>query len=111
MSGYMLYDFPIVNCPFLSRNIPENPAPGVFDSQLIRYARGYSKDKDVLFQSIYSAFKVISFESGIFFTETYFRNLYDRHINLVHKLVTSVSHNVKGLFTECEILLVYYSES
>ena len=30
------FDFPIVNFPYLSSNIPESPAYGVFVSQLIR---------------------------------------------------------------------------
>ena len=37
------FDFPIVNCPYLSSNIPESPAYGVFVSQLIRFARVCSK--------------------------------------------------------------------
>ena len=33
------FNFHIVNFPFLSSNIPSAPAYGVYDSQLIRYAR------------------------------------------------------------------------
>ena len=33
------FNFPIVNFPFLSSNIPSAPAYGVYVSQLIRYAR------------------------------------------------------------------------
>lgn len=33
------FDFPIVNFPFLSSNIPTSPAYGVYISQLIRYCR------------------------------------------------------------------------
>ena len=36
------FDFPIVNFPFISSNIPESPAYGVYISQLIRYARACS---------------------------------------------------------------------
>ena len=61
----VMTDFPIVNFPYLSSNIPESPAYGVFVSQLIRYARVCSKFS---VQRIYSGFKVI--EEGIFFTET-----------------------------------------
>ena len=56
MSQYTLYDkrdnfdFPIVNCSYWSRNIPESPAYGVFASQLIRYARVCSKYEDFLFR-------------------------------------------------------------
>ena len=64
-------------------------------------------------QRIYSGFKVI--EAGIFFTETSlkqghssrklqttFRKLYGRHTYLVHQFDTSVSHMLKGLFTNCD---------
>ena len=33
------FDFHIVNCPFLSSNIPSSPSYGVYISQLVRYAR------------------------------------------------------------------------
>ena len=43
------FDFLTVNFPYLSSNIPESPAYGVFVSQLIRYARVGSKYEDFLF--------------------------------------------------------------
>ena len=36
------FNFPIVNSPFLSNNIPSAPAYGVYVSQLIHYARAWS---------------------------------------------------------------------
>ena len=42
--------FPVVNSPYLSSNIPESPAYGVFASQLIRYSRVCSKYEDFLFR-------------------------------------------------------------
>ena len=56
------FDFHIVNFPYLSSNIPESPAYGVFVSQLIRY--GFVQN-----MKIYSGFKVI--ETGIFLTENF----------------------------------------
>ena len=44
------FDFPIVNFPYLSSNIPESPAYSVFVSQLVRYARVCSKYEDFLFR-------------------------------------------------------------
>ena len=38
------FNFPIVNFPFLSSNIPSAPAYGVYVSQLIRYARANYQD-------------------------------------------------------------------
>ena len=42
------FNFPIVNFPFLSSNIPSAPAYGVYVSQLIRYARTCSNYQDVM---------------------------------------------------------------
>jgi hypothetical protein len=42
------FDFPIVNFPFLSSNIPTSPAYGVYISQLIRYCRACNVYSDVL---------------------------------------------------------------
>ena len=39
----MMTDFPMVNLQYLSRNIPESSAYGVFVSQFILYARVCSK--------------------------------------------------------------------
>ena len=42
------FNFPIVNFPFLSSNIPSAPANGVYVSQLIRYARACSNYQDFM---------------------------------------------------------------
>ena len=42
------FNFPIVNFPFLSSNIPSAPAYGVYVSQLIRNARDCSNDQDFM---------------------------------------------------------------
>ena len=42
------FNFPIVNFPFLSSNIPSAPAHGVYVSQLIRYARTCSNYQDFM---------------------------------------------------------------
>lgn len=42
------FSFPIVNFPFLSSNIPANPAYGVYISQLIRYSRACAHYADFL---------------------------------------------------------------
>ena len=43
----------LVNFPYLSRNIPEFPAYGVFISQLIHYARVCSKYEDCLLEDLF----------------------------------------------------------
>ena len=45
------FNFNIVNFPFLSSNIPQSPAYGVYVSQLIRYARASSAYIDFLVRS------------------------------------------------------------
>ena len=45
------FNFNIVNFPFLSSNIPQSPAYGVYVSQLIRYARASSAYSDFLVRS------------------------------------------------------------
>ena len=94
------FDFPIVNFPYLSSNIPESPAYGVFVSQFIRYTldflfRGYILVSKLLKQG-YSARKL----------QTTFRKFYGRHTDLVHKFDTSVSYMLNDLFTDCAIWLV-----
>ena len=42
------FNFPIVNFPFLSSNIPSAPAYGVYVSQLIRYSRTCSNYQDFM---------------------------------------------------------------
>ena len=42
------FNFNIGNFPFLSSNIPQSPAYGVFVSQLIRYARASSLYEDFI---------------------------------------------------------------
>ena len=45
------FNFNIVNFPFLSSNIPQSPAYGVYVSQLIRYSRASSAYGDFLVRS------------------------------------------------------------
>ena len=59
------FNFNIVNFPFLSSNIPQSPAYGVYVSQLIRYARASSAYSDLAYLflhhlSIYTMIKICS---------------------------------------------------
>ena len=40
------FNFPIVNFPFMSSNMPSAPAYGVYVSQLVRYAKKVQVGKD-----------------------------------------------------------------
>ena len=100
------FDFPIVKFPYLGSNIPESPACGVFVSQLIRYARVCSKYEDFLFRGSILISKLLKQGYSSRKLQTNFRKFYGRHTHLVHKFDTSVSHMLKGLFTNCDIWLV-----
>ena len=80
------FDFVIVNFPYLSSNISESPAYGVFVSQLIRYARVGSKYEDFLFRGSSLVSKLL--KQG-YSSRTTFRKFYGRHTDLVHKFDTS----------------------
>ena len=54
------FNFPIVNFPFLSSNIPSAPAHGVYVSQLIRYARACSNYQDFMERGKVLTTKVLS---------------------------------------------------
>ena len=90
------FDVPIVNFPYLSRNIPKSTVYGVFVSQLIRCSqvcsfRGSIKFLKLLKQG-YSSQKL----------PTTFRKLYGCDTDLVQKCNTSVLYMLNVLFTNCD---------
>ena len=46
------FNFPIINFPFFSSNIPSSPSYGVYISQLIRYARACSHFTNFVYRSV-----------------------------------------------------------
>ena len=101
------FDFPILHFPYLSSNIPESPACGVFVSQLIRYARVCSKYEDFLFRGSILVSKLL--KQGYYSSwklQTTFRKVYGRYTDLIHKFDTSMPHMLNGLFTNRDIWLV-----
>ena len=81
----------IINVAYLSRNIPESPAYGVFVSKLIRYARVCSKFEDFLFRGSILVSKLL--QQGYFSRKLHitFRKFNGRHTDLVHKFDTRVT--------------------
>ena len=75
----VMTDFPIVICPYLSSNIPESAAYGVFVSQLIRYARVCSKYEDFLFRGSIRVSKLLKQGYSARKFQTTFRKLCGRH--------------------------------
>ena len=103
------FDFPIVNFPYLNSNIPESSAYAVLVSQLIPFARLFSKHEDILRGSIlvakllkqgYSSQKLHCSRDIL---HGNFRLLLRNYMVAIH---TYVSHMLKGLFTNCDTWLV-----
>ena len=93
-----LYDFTFnfVNFPFLSSNIPQSPAYGVYVSQLIRYARASSAYIDFLVRSRLLTNKLSGQGYKRFKLITTFKKFYGRHYDLIGKF----QHSVTDLFLE-----------
>ena len=97
--------YPIVNFPYLSSNIPDSSAYGVFASQLIRYARACSKYDDFLFRRSIQVSKLL--KHG-YYLHGKFRLLFGNSMVIIQTLFThltlvSVSHMLKGFFTNCDM--------
>ena len=77
------FDFRIVNFPFISSNILESPAYGVYISQLIRYARACSSYCDFIYRGKAQTAKLI--EQGYVQNrlKVYGLKFYDRYNDLV----------------------------
>ena len=97
------FNFHTVNFAYLSSNIPESPACGVFVLQLIRYAWVCSKHEDFLFKGFILVLKLLKQGYSSRKRQTTFRKFYGRHRDLVHKFDTSVSNMLNDLFTDCDI--------
>ena len=94
------FNFNIVNFPFLSSNIPQSPAYGVYVSQLIRYARASSAYSDFLVRSRLLTSKLLGQGYNRFKLITTFKKFYGRHSDLIGKFQLSVTHMVTDLFLE-----------
>ena len=92
------FNFPIVNFPFLSSNIPASSAYGVYVSQLIRYARASSEYRSFLHRGKLLTKKLL--------TQGYckprliktIKKLYGCHQEIVDKFGVSVSKMNLGHF-------------
>ena len=94
------FSFNIVNFPFLSSNIPQTSAYGVYVSQLIRYARASSAYSDFLVRSRLLTSKLLGQGYNCFKLITTFKKFYGRHYDLIGKYQFSVTHMVTDLFLE-----------
>ena len=102
------FNFPIVNFPFLSSNIPASPAYGVYVSQLIRYARASSEYRSFLHRGKLLTNKLL--------TQGYckprliktIKKFYGRHHELVDKFGVSVSKMILDIL-ETQYFQVWFS--
>jgi hypothetical protein len=87
------FTFPIVNFPFISRNIPASPAYGVYISQCRRYSRVCASIMIIwaVFRYWNTAFQKARLKSSL-------QKLYGRHYNLVYCDEISISQIIMGLF-------------
>ena len=85
------FDFPIVNFPFLSSNIPASPAYGVYILQFIPYARACVKYSDFLERGQLLSQKLLSEGYVKPRLEASLRKFYGRHHELVDHYGISVS--------------------
>ena len=92
------FNFPIVNFPFLSINIPSAPAYCVYVSQLIRYARACSNYQDFMQHGKVLTTKLLS--QGFQKTKLVatLKKFYWRHHDLVNSYNVAVSRIVSDVF-------------
>ena len=92
------FDFPIVNFPFLSSNIPASPAYGVYISQLIRYARACVKYSDFLDRGQLLSQTLLSHGYVKPRLKSSCRKFYGRHHELIDRYGISVSQMTTDMF-------------
>ena len=92
------FNFPIVNFPFLSSNIPSALAFGVSVSQLIRYARASSNYQDFMERGKVLTTKLLSQWYQKTKLVATFKKFYGRHHDLVYPYNVAVSRIVSDVF-------------
>ena len=93
------FNFPIVNFPFLSSNIPSGPAYGVYVSQLIRYAKAYAKYQDFVDRGKLLTTRLLTqgYRKPVLST---LRKFYGRHHDLVEPYKVAVSRLICDLLPQ-----------
>ena len=93
------FNFPIVNFPFLSSNIPSAPAYCVYISQLIRYSRACDLYQDFLDRARLLTDKLLN--QGFVNTrlKLSLQKFYGRHHELVDRYGKSISEMKSDIFT------------
>jgi hypothetical protein len=92
------FDFPIVNFPFMSSNIPAAPAYGVYISQLIRYSRACASYQDFIDRGLQLTRKLLSQGFLRERLESSLRKFFGRHHDLVDRYEISISQMTMDIF-------------
>ena len=92
------FSFPIVNFPFLCRNIPVAPAFGIYISQLIRYSSACICNHDFLDRSLLLTRKLLNQEFQMVKLKSSLRKVYGRHHELVDHYGITVSQMISDMF-------------
>ena len=92
------FDFPIVNFPFLSSNIPTSPAYGVYISQLIRYSRACDLYSDFLNRAKLLSQKLLSQGYVQPLLISSLQKFYGRHHDLIDRYDVSISQMKLDIF-------------
>ena len=90
------FSFQIVNFPFLSSNIPEAPAYGIYISQLIRYSRACISYHDFLERGLLLTRKILNQVFQMVKLKSPLRKFYGRHHKLVDRYGITVSQMIIG---------------
>ena len=92
------FNFPIVNFPFICRNIRAAPVTGVYICQLIRYSRACGSYQDCLDRGLLLTGKLLSQGFLLVKVKSLFRTFCGWHHDLVVRYGIYVSQMTKDMF-------------
>ena len=93
------FNFHITNFPFLRSNIPSSPALGMFNSQLIRYARVCSSYECFILRARRLSSKLLRQGYLVQLLKSAFRKLYGRYGDLIQQYEVTVSRMLNDILT------------
>ena len=85
MINGIIFNFEIVNYPFLDGDVPRSPCYGVYISQLIRFARVCSDVDDINNRNLFLAAKLLKQGYRYHKIQNAFSKFYHRHSELIVK--------------------------
>ena len=93
-----VFNFSIVNFPFICSNIPAASAYGVYISQMIRYSRAFGSYQDFLDRGLLLTRKLLNQGFLLVKLNSSLRQFYGRHHDLVDRYGISVSQMIMDMF-------------